>query len=157
MSFLCLYLLDTWYLQASNICYGARDDKYGEFNIMTNGIVVGLKLVSVSGGLECCINCNSGISKFGCSNQVYVKDIATIITMENRLEWVTPTSDTTMRKGFYSLPGYDVSSNEIIFKGLNLKVTRGMISKIWFSQDLLNISENNNSGNHCVDVYAMFG
>ena len=141
-------------LQADNICYESKGDKYGQFNVLSTGVLTGIKLVHKSGGIQCCSECNNGLSSFGCSNPIYLKYIGIIIISVSRSEIIIPASDTQFQNYFYEHPGYNVSSNEIIFKRLNHPVTQGMVLKIWYAQDFLDSSEENNSGKHCVDVYA---
>ena len=113
---------------------------------------VGIKLVHKSGGIQCCTGCS--LSSFGCSGSK--NQVGTFITTEKKSEWIMPPLETPLLFGLYDLPGFDYLSNEIIIKDYNQSVQEGQILKIWYGQDLVNVSEENNSGIHCVDVYAMF-
>jgi hypothetical protein len=59
---------------------------------------------------------------------------------------------------WYRISGFDSKSAELVFKNFTtpLAVTAGQEFRIWYGQDLKNVSEANNGGTACVDVY-MFG
>ena len=142
-------------MQAKNVCYGSKDDKYGEFNISMDGRLTGIKLVHVSGGTKCCIDC--AISTFGCNYPDFIGLTTVTITAADKSERLMPhpgTVDDT--KCCFELPGYDGSSDEIIFADYNIPVTKGKLLKIWYIEDLIDLQEVDNDGVHCVDVFAMF-
>ena len=59
---------------------------------------------------------------------------------------------------FYSLNGTTHTSPELVFGDLTNKVSvsRNQKLQIWYGQDWINCSENDNSGATCVDVYAWY-
>lgn len=58
----------------------------------------------------------------------------------------------------YNLDTADVNSETLVFDYLPipLTVSVGQQFQIWYSQDLANHSEHNNSGETCTDVYALY-
>ena len=50
--------------------------------------------------------------------------------------------------------GYHAQSNEIILDDPNRNMLSGDVVKVWYGEDWKDISEIDNSGIHCVDIYA---
>ena len=59
---------------------------------------------------------------------------------------------------FYTLNGITHTSPELVFRYLpiQLSVSSSQEFQIWYSQDWVDWSEDNNSGTTCVDVYAWY-
>lgn len=57
----------------------------------------------------------------------------------------------------YTLPGYHINSSELVFKIMPkpVNVDAGEEFRIWYRQDFLNASEDNNAGHTCTDVYIL--
>jgi len=59
----------------------------------------------------------------------------------------------------YVLPGYHENSSELVFSRLSpplaLRVAAGEKYWVWYHEDFMNKSEDNNGGHTCVDVYAL--
>ena len=58
----------------------------------------------------------------------------------------------------YQLDGAHVNSPTLVFNLLPtpLVVSIGQQFRIWYGQDLANYSEDNNAGETCADVYALY-
>ena len=58
----------------------------------------------------------------------------------------------------YSLNGITHTSPALVFPDLPIKVSvsRSQELQIWYGQDWIDNSEDNNSGTTCVDVYAWY-
>ena len=83
-------LLDTWQkLNTDPVCFGARGNKYGTFNITKTGRVRTMKLVHKSGSIRC--NTVYGDSFWGCINPASYssKQFMTIMT-NNKGEALLP-------------------------------------------------------------------
>lgn len=146
------------------VCFGSADGTSSKFTIKYDGTVSRIKLVHLSGSLFNCATNNptSVLSRWGC----YIPPanvITTVLTYPNGTV-ILPTQGMLVAdmswKTFlgYELPGV-VSNNapEISMNFLHdLKVTVGQQYGIWHSQDYLDISEINNAGSVCIDVY-LFG
>ena len=151
-------------INAEPVCFGARDNQYGAFNITKNGRLKTMKLVHKSGAVRC--NPNYGASYWGCRNvRSYGKDgLMTIITNTNKkcllpsVEDLKPVSGCQNKKYFYNLDGTSHNSPELVFGHLSnpLPVLRNQELQIWYGQDWVGCSEDNNSGKTCVDVYAWY-
>ena len=85
-----------------------------------------------------------------------MKELGTVLTTSND---VILLPDFPELQTWYSLPGYNADSKEIVFKGLKnpLLLTSGQELRIWYSEDLQNAAtEDDNGGTTCADVYAMY-
>ena len=142
----------TWRkLNVAPVCFGSKDDQFGKFNIEVGGSVEAVKLVHVSGWVNCDVY-HLPSSNWGCWHG---KEIGTVITTSND---VILLPDFDGLQTWYSLPGYNADSKEIVFKGLKnpLLLSSGQELRIWYSEDLQNQNENDNEGTTCADVYAMY-
>merc|ERR1712168_193205 len=145
-----------WDLQATNVCFGARDNKYGSFRLNKEGFISGIKLVHRSGYVTCDINMDAR-SNWGCNNHgyrgaewlmIYVTDeIDRIVLPNKRLDT------------FYNQPGYHPNTKELILtdrSSTQVYGFEGMPLRLWYSEDLMDQSEGDNGGKACADVYVMF-
>lgn len=142
------------------VCFGARDDSYGAFNIIENGVIYTLKLVHRSGLLSCAPQVPA--SYWGCTHHTYGdQTLVTVITFKNRTALLLADyARKTQGCGFYSykIDGVGVNSPELVFNTLPspMPVSVGEEFLIWFGGDLIDCSEYNNSGQTCADVYAWY-
>ncbi len=145
------------------VCFGARDDTYGTFNINECGLVYTFKLVHRSGSLSC--NTDYPSSYWGCDHPLYgVNKFDTIITYPNRTalllaDYLKDDSKTCgMLYHSYQIAGIGINSPELVFNKLPtpLSVSVGQEFQIWYGQDLKDCTEDNNDGQTCADVYAWY-
>ncbi|KAL9966660.1 hypothetical protein ACROYT_G024771 [Oculina patagonica] len=148
------------------VCFGARDNQYGAFNITKSGRLKTMKLIRKSGSIKC--NPVYNASYWGCNYPLYGKTLTTIVTNTNNELVLPPVEDLKAfqqgehaecgpnQKHFYSLNGTYRTSLELVFRDLTnqLTVTRNQELQIWCGQDWVDCSETGNSGKTCVDVYA---
>ena len=160
-----LIISENWQkINAKDVCFGARGNQYGAFNITKTGRLKAMKLVHKSGAIKC--NLNDGASYWGCRNVgSYGNDgLMTIITNANKTCLLPPVEDLKAeswcknKKYFYNLSGTSHNSTELVFRNLSipLSVSRNQELQIWYGQDWVDCSEDNNSGTTCVDVYAWY-
>ena len=84
--------------------------------------------------------------------------ITTFITDTNK-NIVSANGITSDNYESFSIPGYNHYSKEIIMNVYGPQVTqarKGDIFWVWYGEDLFNGYEPNNSGVHCINVYARF-
>ncbi|KAL9958366.1 hypothetical protein ACROYT_G035372 [Oculina patagonica] len=146
------------------VCFGARDAKYGAFNITKSGRIKTMKLVHKSGSIKCSPDYSA--SYWGCRNSgAYGNNgLLTIITNANKESVLPPAGDLKAhnycdeKKHFYSFDGTHHTSPELVFRDLPnlLSVSRNQEFQIWYGQDWADCWESSNSGTTCVDVYAWF-
>ena len=143
------------------VCFGARDDTYGALSITKTGRVKTMKLVHRSGSIHC--NPNDVDSYWSCTHSGVGNKLMTIITNTNKDALLPPTGDLETNPGngkkyFYSLKGTGHKSPELVFRTLSnpLSLSRNQELQIWYGQDWVDVSEGNNSGQVCVDVFAWY-
>ena len=75
---------DKWKkINTGPICFGARDDSYGAFNIRESGVMYTFKLVHLSGSVRC--NPDYPPSYWGCDHpSLGDARLETVITFKNR-------------------------------------------------------------------------
>ena len=119
-----------------------------------------MKLVHKSGSIKC--TTDKPESYWGCTNEVYYgnKGLTTIIT-DTKEEAVLPPAGHVKPDDdhhFYHLNGITHTSPELVFPDPPNKVlvSRSQELQIWYGQDWIGLSEENNSGTTCVDVYAWY-
>ena len=137
------------------VCFGAKDDQFGSFKVEIDGSVNSVKLVHVSGDVTCAnLFAFAGVnarSKFGCAKASL--ELYTLITTANN-DILLPES----QESPYTLPGYHSDSTEIVFTDMStpLRLSSGQQLRVWYGEDLRNVSEHDNEGRSCVDVYAKY-
>ena len=146
---------DEWQLQAHNVCYGTKNNDYGTFHTTRPGVLKGVKLKHLFGYLMCTAQ---GRSKWGCIWNGPRENVATEIT-DKRREILFPDVTRYPRsyKSWFTLPGYDGENDDTLtyINQVNpIYVEKGAELHFWFTQDVFDYLEHDNSGKHCVDVYA---
>ncbi|KAL9958395.1 hypothetical protein ACROYT_G035401 [Oculina patagonica] len=148
------------------VCFGAQDNKYGAFNITKSGRLKTMKLIHKSGSIKCSPDLSA--SYWGCRNSAYKGNngLMTIISNANKEAVLPPAGDLMIqtngacvnKRYYYSLDGTHHTSPELVFRDLSnqLSVSRNQELQIWYGQDLVDCSEENNSGTTCVDVYVWY-
>lgn len=160
------FISENWQkINTELVCFGARDNQYGAFNITKSGLLKTMKLVHKSGSIKC--NRYYPASYWGCTNQLHYGNngLVTIITNAKKEAVLPPAGDLKTPAGFnsnkshfYILNGITHTSPELVFRDLpiQLSVSRSQEFQIWYAQDWVDLSEDDNSGKTCVDVYAWY-
>ncbi|XP_078344738.1 uncharacterized protein LOC144630275 [Oculina patagonica] len=144
------------------VCFGARGNQYGAFNITKSGRLRTMKLIYKSGSIKC--NPKYSASYWGCRNLASYGNngLLTIITNAKKEAVLPPAGDLQSgcgnKRHYYSLDGTSHTSPELVFRDLSnpLTVSRKEELQIWYGQDWIDCSDDNNSGKTCVDVYAWY-
>ncbi|KAJ7374866.1 hypothetical protein OS493_005219 [Desmophyllum pertusum] len=133
-----------------SVCFGVRDDSYGNVTVQVTGKVITAKLVHVSGSVA-----NSRAADGGNWGNPRSRQIRTVITSDAN-EVLLPHNYTAYEP--YTLEGYASMSPELVFPNASepASVPRGMGFRIWFVEDLGNYSEQDNSGESCVDMFLFY-
>ena len=159
-----LLIADVWQkINNDPVCFGARDDRYGAFHVTKTGSVKAMKLVHRSGSIKCHPNYPSTF--WSCGNiDAYAKNtFMTIITNANReallpsVESLYPRYGCHTGKYFYTLDELNQGSLELILgNSRSLNLLKDQQLQIWYGQDWIDCSEENNSGTACVDIFAWY-
>ncbi|XP_068686298.1 uncharacterized protein [Montipora foliosa] len=150
------------------VCFGARDDQYGAFNMTKTGNVKAMKLVHRSGSIKC--NSKDVASYWSCTSlKRYASNtFMTIITNANKKALMPTEKDLKMfnfrkhpcnhKKHFYVLEGIKQGSSELVLSSHSspLRLFKNQELQIWYGEDWANCSEPGNSGTTCVDVFAWY-
>ena len=139
------------------VCFGARDDSYGAFNIRESGVIYTFKLVHLSGSITC--NPDYPPSYWGCDHPPFGDTrLLTVITFKNRSALLLADYREKGCEPLYKIEGVGVNDNELRFNNLPtpISVSVGDEFQIWYGQDLEDCSEHNNGGQTCADVYAWY-
>jgi len=144
------------------VCFGARDDTNGAFNVTKTGHVKAMRLVHRNGSITC--HPDYPPTFWSCSNVNYYPSntFMTIITNANR-EALLPSSENLKakcsgEKEFYILDGVNQGTSELILDNLSrpLSLLKDQQLQIWYGQDWIDCSEYNNNGTSCVDIFAWY-
>ncbi|XP_015747709.1 PREDICTED: uncharacterized protein LOC107327486 [Acropora digitifera] len=157
------YCHDVWQ-QINNdpVCFGARDDQYGAFNVTKTGLVKAMMLVHRHGSIKCTLNDPSTFWSCSSVNFYANNTFMAIITNANR-EALLPSVENLKsvfcnEKHYYVLKGVNQGSPELVLGNLSrpLSLLKDQQLQIWYGQDWVNCTESNNSGASCVDIFAWY-
>lgn len=149
----CCYIGAPWIkLNQDEVCFGAKNDSYGNFTITSDGTIIALKLVYISGF----VTCNKVNQPYGSHWACQKGSKIAIIVTNTKKEVMFPQN---YQNQAYVLPGYHENSSELVFSRLSpplaLRVAAGEEYWVWYHEDFMDKSEYNNGGHTCVDVYAL--
>ncbi|XP_067030131.1 uncharacterized protein [Acropora muricata] len=156
---------DQWQkINKNPVCFGARNDSYGELTATKAGVVKAMKLVHRYGSIQC--HPNYPPTYWSCSNtDAYANNtFMTIITNASRKALLPSVESLHGKNGcnngeyFYTLDEVDQGSRELILDNLSrpLNLLKNQQLQIWYGQDWVGCSENNNNGTSCVDIFAWY-
>lgn len=153
----CKFRENNWILQATDMCFGAKDDSYGKFNITHNGRLVSLRFRHKKGTVTCNNERSPVGSRWGCWKFPESINIAITTGMTSNFNQPVISKDVINETNYkYKLPGFDGNSPVLTITGYNQTVQAGEELRVWYNQDLNNHSEDNNDGMSCADIYAVF-
>ncbi|KAL9970887.1 hypothetical protein ACROYT_G023340 [Oculina patagonica] len=149
------------------VCFGAEGDRHGTFAMGENGSIYTFKLIHRTGALTC-NQVTVPHSYWGCATEdpdpwYGDKKLTSFITYPNNTalpiaEYARDDSGCGHAYHSYRIDGIDVNSSELVFNILSppMSVSIGQIFHIWYSEDLHDCGEHDNSGETCTDVYAWY-
>ncbi|KXJ22885.1 uncharacterized protein LOC110251656 [Exaiptasia diaphana] len=143
------------------VCFGARGNKYGSFhNYAKQGMVAAIKLVYLRGYIRCDNNAVHN-SRWGCGRHRGLAKIPlNVIGTDQNNHVLFPRKELwRWSTKWYNLPFADtIYSRELVFTDyahpFYFPLYKQM--RIWYGEDLSNLSESDNHGRVCVNVYAKF-
>ena len=122
-----------------------------------------MKLVHLYGYVSCLAGRFNYWSPWSCGLESNVKDLIGVsITTTANTVLLPPKELTThsgVSTGWSYVAGYNPGSPELVltkFSNDPITVTADQELRLWYSQDLVNLHENDNDGKVCCDVYALF-
>ncbi|XP_074610015.1 uncharacterized protein LOC141864170 [Acropora palmata] len=140
-------------LNSAPVCFGAKDDQFGRFQVEVGGSIQAVKLVHLSGQVTCDHRQVNASSKWGCGPPFSVLLINVFLTNASNTI-LLPMSQSSR----YTIPGYDAQSSEIVFSGFPnpLHLSSDKELRLWYGEDLRDYAENDNAGTSCTDVFAKY-
>ena len=148
--------------QTSDVCYGARNNQFGNFSLKYTGYLTSMILKHKSGFLKCSTDTYAA-SKFGCNNTgqaSFNKNLNVLITNDkNEVMFPSaPRVNKFLGGKYYELPGYTGDMDTIVFVTDYVSrpkfMKKGHKLRIWYGEDLENFVEDDNSGRHCVEIVS---
>lgn len=132
------------------VCFGARGNSFGSFALPFSGNIMTFKLVHLSGKISCS-TAASRYSYWACDKGDLLQ---TFLTDDSNTVVFPQLPDITS----YRLPGMHSESPELTFDNLTvpLRVEPGQEFRVWYKEDLQDVSEHDNGGKTCMDVYALY-
>ena len=129
------------------MCFGARGNQFGHFQVEFGGAIEAVKLLHIYG----LVTCGKGWRKWGCA--VTAGRLGVLVT--NASDSVLLPMGKTSR---YKLNGYHSNSPEIVFSDLPspIQLSSGQELRLWFDADYINYYEYDNRGKSCADVFAKY-
>ncbi|KAL9975376.1 hypothetical protein ACROYT_G012531 [Oculina patagonica] len=137
-------------VNTKEVCFGARDNSYGSFTMQYSDNIVSFKLVHLRGQISCHVNLDSLYSTWSCEEgnilQTFVTNASNAVVFP-QLSGITD----------YRIPGIRSDSPELTFNNLTvpLRVTPGQEFRVWYKEDLKDVSEVDNGGQTCMDIYSL--
>ena len=137
-------------LNSAPVCFGARDNQFGRFQVEVGGSIQAVKLVHLSGQVSC-DRLENVWSKWGCDGNTSIIFV-----------FLTDASNTVLlpmgQSSRYTIPGYDAQFSEIVFSVFPtlLHLSSNKELRLWYEEDLLDRSEDDNGGTSCTDVFAKY-
>ena len=140
-------------LNSAPVCFGAKDNQFGQFQFEVGGSIQAVKLVHLSGQVTCDHRHVNAWSKWGCGSPFSVHVIHVFLTDAFKTI-LLPMG----QRSPYTIPGYDAQSGEIVFSGFPnpLHLLSGQELSLWYEEDLDDRSESDNDGTSCTDVFAKY-
>ena len=140
-------------LNSAPVCFGAKDNQFGRFQVELGGSIQAVKLVHLTGQVTCNRHHVNAWSKWGCGPPYSVLVIGVFLTdASNNI--VLPMGQSSS----YTIPGYDAQSSEIVFSGFPnpLHLSSDKELRLWYAEDLKDLTEIDNNGRSCTDVFAKY-
>ena len=143
------------------MCFGAKNNQYGKFNVPLGGNLAAVKLVHLYGYVTCASWAKASWSHWGCGICGVQDQINVVITTTANANGILlPPSQFIISAGgkWYKIRGYNDMSPELVLSFFSHphSVTSGQELRLWYGEDLMNTSESDNDGRVCCDVYALF-
>ena len=97
-------------INSAPVCFGAKDNQFGRFQVELGGSIQAVKLVHLSGQVTCNHREVNAWSKWGCGPPYSVLLIHVFLTDASNTI-LLPMGQSSR----YTIPGYDAQSSEIVF------------------------------------------
>jgi len=140
-------------LNKSPVCFGAKGNQYGRFTYHRNIFVSSFMLVHRSGNVTCD---KRNYSFWGCGKNPSHGTLFVVLTDQNN-KILAPEGLNINKGGEYTQAGYTSSSSALVFctpKKPHCVFANSELH-LWYGEDLRGLSESDNGGKTCADVYGL--
>ena len=141
-------LIESPWRNSAPVCFGAKNNTFGRFQVQFSGSINAVKLVHLDGK----VSCGKAWAKWGCNPakeklRVFITDASNTI--------IVPRAQNDRS---YKIPGYNSSSSEIIITDLPnpFYLSSGQDLRLWFVYDLFDYEEDTNNGKVCTNVFVRY-
>ena len=141
------------------MCFGAKNHQFGRFYAPKGGRLAAIKLVHLYGYVSCHRHITSYWSYWGCGYIPGLKDDVNVVVTTSANHVLFPPSQFTISNTKWSnIIGYNSWSPELVLSVFSHPywVSSGQELRLWYGEDFANLSEDDNGGRACCDVYALF-
>ena len=143
------------------MCFGAKNNQYGKFDAPSSGNLAAIKLVHLYGYVSCASSVKTSWSYWGCALCGIQDQVNVVITTTADADGILlPPSQLIISGGgkWSKIRGYNEISPELVLSFLSQprSVTSGQEFRLWYGEDLMDHTEDDNDGKVCCDVYAFF-
>ena len=145
------------------VCFEAKGSRFGRFYV-PGGRLAAIKLVHLYGYVSCDTRITSHWSYWGCGDNRWsgINTQVNVVITDSDNHILLPPSQFLNTKitslKWYRVPGYNSLSPELVlhFFTSPRRVHRKQELRVWYGENLVNLSEGDNGGKVCADVYALF-
>ena len=143
------------------VCFEAKGNRFGRFYV-PRGRLAAIKLVHLYGYVSCHVHGPSFWSYWGCGDNpsmgLNTQVNAVITDSDNHILLPPIQFQKISNLKWYKVPGYNSLSPELVlpFFTSPRRVHRKQELRVWYGENLVNLSEGDNGGTVCADVYALF-
>ena len=145
------------------MCFGAKHNVFGKFHLPSSGKLAAIKLVHLYGYVSCHAPNPNHWSYWGCAHRTSTKNQINVVITDAHNHIILPpnqlivTGSLAAGKWYYDV-GYSSLSPELVLSVFShpLHVSSGQEFRVWYGEDLVNHTEQDNDGKVCSDVYALY-
>ena len=143
------------------MCFAAKGEGFGRFYV-SGGRLAAIKLVHLYGYVSCHVHRPSYWSYWGCNDNLSrgVNNLVNVVITDSSNHILLPSIEFQVHSDikWYRVPGYKSLSPELVlpFFSSPKLVHSNQELRVWYGEDLANVSDLDNGGRVCADVYALF-
>ncbi|XP_073229932.1 uncharacterized protein [Porites lutea] len=156
----------TWQkVNVAPVCFGAKDNQFGRFHVPP-GRLAAIKLVHLYGYVSCYTPGNRWWSYWGCGENPRsgLKNQVNVVITTSANQDILPPSEflgdkkVLKKLKWHKIPGFNSLSPELVLSVMSTPywIADNHELRVWYGEDLMNSSEEDNGGTVCADVYALF-
>ena len=163
-SYILLWLVAVRWRKVNNwpVCFEAKGNRFGRFYV-PGGRLAAIKLVHLYGYVSCHVHGPSFWSYWGCGDNpsMGLNTLVNAVITDSHNHILLPPIQFQKISNlkWYRVPGYNSLSPELVLPFFSSpKWVRSNLQelRVWYGENLVNLSEGDNGGTVCADVYALF-